>query len=51
MTDRDDDWAGAPRCPQCRRELDWELRATHGHIAIAFVCGVHGEIQVRDTLP
>jgi len=45
------DWADTPRCPECRRDLDWELRAIEGHIAIAFVCRIHGEIQMRDTLP
>jgi hypothetical protein len=44
------DWADTPMCPECRRDLDWEFRAIEGHIAIAFVCRIHGEIQMRDTL-
>jgi hypothetical protein len=51
MTEGYDDLADSPRCPQCGRDLDWELRAVVGHIAIAFACRVHGEIRVRDTLP
>ena len=51
MTEGYDGWADSPRCPECRRELDWELRAIEGHIAIALVCRVHGEIQMRDALP
>lgn len=51
MSSYRDEWGQEPRCPECKRELDWQLKAMDGHIAIAFSCGAHGEIRMRDVLP
>jgi uncharacterized radical SAM superfamily Fe-S cluster-containing enzyme len=51
MTGVEDEWVDTPRCPECRKELDWQLSAIDGHIAIAFTCRAHGQVSVRDPLP
>jgi hypothetical protein len=40
----------ATRCGTCGRELAFEPVASHGHIAIGYLCPEHGQVAALDPL-